>query len=134
MKHLLVAVLLIAYMPACALAAASVSDQTPQASVTAQDPNLWDFGTVKAGSVLDHDFILTNNAQTNLAIKDTTTSCGCTASKIKNKILKPGESTTLSIKLNTKGYTGSVKQFVYVNTDSIENPVIRFIVTANVSP
>ena len=104
--------------------------QDPQANASVQDPHVWDFGAVKAGAVLEHAFVLTNDSAKDLVIKDTTTSCGCTVSEIKKKQLKPGESTTISIKLDTKGYTGDVQQFVYVNTDSMDKPIIRFTVKA----
>jgi hypothetical protein len=125
MKRLLFALVLAVCMPLSAWSAAGVP---------AQDPRTWDFGAVKAGSVAEHTFVLTNDSANDLKIKDTTTSCGCTVSEIKKKQLKPGESTTISIKFDTKGYSGAVKQFVYVNTDSLDNPVIRFSVKANVVP
>jgi len=44
----------------------------------------------------------------------------------------PGESTPVEIKFNSKGYSGDIQQFTYVNTDDIDNPVIRFIIKAHV--
>lgn len=96
------------------------------------DPYSWDFGQVKEGEVLAHDFILKNESKQVLNIKDTSTSCGCTVLAMKKKTLLPGEETAIEVKFNTKGYLGFVQQFVYVNTDSIDNPVIRFVIKANV--
>jgi hypothetical protein len=134
MKLVLCALALIVCMPLLAWSSAVVPAQAPQSNVSVQDPNVWDFGTAKTGAVLEHTFLLANDSALDLKIKDTTTSCGCTVSEIKKKQLKPGESTTISIKLDTKGYSGPVKQFVYVNTDSIEKPIMRFSVKANVVP
>ncbi|MFA5100394.1 MAG: DUF1573 domain-containing protein [Candidatus Omnitrophota bacterium] len=131
MKQILFLQVLILCAPLCAWSATAVPVQPTQADASAQDPNVWDFGTVKTGAVLEHEFVLTNDSAKDLSIKDTTTSCGCTVSEIKKKKLRPGESTPVSIKLDTKGYSGAVKQFVYVNTDSLENPVVRFSVKAN---
>jgi len=96
------------------------------------DPNLWDFGAVKAEEVLQHGFTLKNDSDKPLNIKNITTSCGCTASEAKKKNLAPGESTTIEVKFDSKGYSGEVKQYVYVNTDNTDNPLIRFIIKANV--
>ena len=143
MKRIMLALALVLCLCICACGAAGVTNKTQQPSgkpaavapiSSVAQPDLWDFGAVKAGSILDHEFVVTNDSEKDLVIKDTTTSCGCTVSEIKNKFLKPGESTTVSIKLDTKGYTGYVQQFVYVNTDSMDKPIIRFTVKAKVLP
>ncbi len=102
------------------------------AAAYAQDEFSWDFGVVKEGQVLQHDFIIKNESTRELNIKDVNTSCGCTVSKVKNKTLKPQESTLVEVKFNSKGYSGKVKQYVYVNTDSLDNPLLRYIITAEV--
>ena len=96
------------------------------------DPNLWDFGKVKEGKVFTHEFALKNDSNAPLNIKNVGTSCGCTVSKAKKETLLPKESTTIEVKFNSKGYSGEVKQYVYVATDSVDNPLIRFIIRADV--
>lgn len=96
------------------------------------DPYAWDFGEVKQGEVLKHVFVLKNESLKTLNIKEVTTSCGCTASKIKKKTLLSQENTSLEVQFKTKGYSGPTKQYVYVRTDSLDNPVIRFIIKADV--
>ncbi len=103
---------------------------TPQGEIT--NPYAWDFGRVKEGMILKHDFILKNESKNVLNIKDVNTSCGCTVSSIDKKILLPGESTFIEVKFNTKGYSGPTQQFIYVNTDSLDNPILRFIIKAEV--
>jgi len=96
------------------------------------DPNLWDFGTVKAGQVLSHEFTLKNESKKQLNIKNVGTSCGCTVSEAGKKVLLPGESTIIKVKFDSRGYSGEVKQHVYVNTDNLDNSLIRFVIKANV--
>lgn len=96
------------------------------------DPYTWDFGDVKPEDILQHTFILTNEFNVVLNIKQVNTSCGCTASEVKKKQLQPGESTDIDVTFKAKGYKGAVQQYVYVNTDSLDNPVIRYIIKANV--
>lgn len=96
------------------------------------NPYSWDFGEVKQGAVLTHDFVFKNESNSVLTIKDVNTSCGCTLSEIKKKVLQPNESTVIGVKFNSKGYSGPVTQFIYVNTDSLDKPIVRYIIKANV--
>lgn len=73
-----------------------------------EDPYTWDFGRVREGEILKHDFVLKNESKDTLNIKDINTSCGCTVSEVKQKVLLPGESTLIEVKFNSKGYSGPV--------------------------
>jgi len=97
-----------------------------------QDPYSWDFGEAKEGEVLQHNFILTNDTQNTLNIKGVNTSCGCTVPKIEKNILSPGESTSLEVQFNTKGYSGAAEKYIYVNTDRPDNPMLKFTIKANI--
>ncbi len=103
---------------------AVVRDQADAAS--------WDFGTVKEGPVYSHEFLLRNSGDKELQIQSTTTSCGCTVPSISDKVIAPGRQTSIKVEFNSKGYKGKVTQFVYVNTDNEQNPVLRFTINANV--
>lgn len=98
----------------------------------AENPYIWDFGKVKENVILEHDFVYKNESQNILNIKDVTTSCGCAVSTVKNKSLKPQENAEIKVKFNSKGYMGEVRQFVFVSTDSIDNPIIQFIIKATI--
>ena len=91
---------------------------------------IWDFGKVKEGAVVTHDFILTNNSNKLLLIKDYQASCGCTVPKVEKKEIPPGENTKIEVKFNSQKYSGQVQQYVYVTTDNIDNPVVRLIIKA----
>lgn len=107
-------------------------DEKPVQVQQTADPNLWDFGRVKEGAVLEHEFVFKNNSSKATNIKSINTSCGCTASKVKKNKLAPQESTEIEVKFKTKGYSGQTQQFVYVNTDNTDEPVVRFIIKAEV--
>ena len=96
------------------------------------DKYTWDFGYVREGQVLKHNFILKNDSNKPLLIKSVNTSCGCTASKAKKETLSSGETTDIEVSFNSKGYSGEVKQYIYVHTDNLDNETIRFIIKANV--
>jgi len=107
-----------------------------QGQTTAQtetaDPYTWDFGQVKEGELLKHDFVLKNESEKTLTIRDVNTSCGCTVSKVNKKIILPEESTAIEVQFNSRGYFGAAKQFVYVHTDSLDKPIIKFTIKAEV--
>ncbi len=103
-----------------------------QGQKKAEDPNIWDFGRVKEGELLTHNFKLKNESRETLNIKDVNTSCGCTVSKVKEKVLSPGQSTVIEVRFNSKGYSGHTQQYIYVHTDSLDNSIIRFIIKAEV--
>jgi hypothetical protein len=98
----------------------------------APDPYSWDFGIVKEGAIVKHEFIFNNEGTHNLNIRDITTSCGCTVSKASKTELLPGEGTSIKVVFKSKGYSGKVQQFVYVHTDNVDKPVTRFIIKAEV--
>ncbi|MBU3958605.1 MAG: DUF1573 domain-containing protein, partial [Candidatus Omnitrophica bacterium] len=103
---------------------------TAQSEVS--DPYSWDFAQVKQGEILRHNFIFKNESKETLKIKDVNTSCGCTVSKVQEKVLSPGESTFIEVEFNTKGYSGPTQQYIYVHTDNPDNPLVRFIIKAQV--
>lgn len=92
----------------------------------------WDFGSVKEAEVVKHDFTLKNDSERILNITGVDTSCGCTVSDTQDTNLASGEETLIEVSFDSKGYSGPVSQYVYVNTDSLEEPVIRFTIKANV--
>ncbi|MDD4953981.1 MAG: DUF1573 domain-containing protein [Candidatus Omnitrophica bacterium] len=103
-----------------------------QAQEQAGDPYTFDFGKVKEGQVMEHSFILVNKSVKVLNIKNTGTSCGCTVLEVGKKILKPQESVVIKTKFNSKGYSGPTLQYIYVYTDDLDNPLIRYIIKADV--
>jgi len=118
---------------ACGQRQNAQGQQAPLAGEEALADEVWDFQEVPQGEIVTHDFILKNESQDTLNIKEVTTSCGCTVSKVKNKTLFPNEETAIEVKFDSKGYWGKVQQFVYVHTDSPGRPIVRYIIKANVT-
>lgn len=112
---------------------AKAAGQTPVPEVVQQADLLsWDFGKVKTGQILEHTFVYKNESKSAVKILSTSTSCGCTVSAIKKKKLLPGDSSDIDITLNSKGYIGLVKQFIYLSTDDPGDPIVRFEINAEV--
>ena len=92
----------------------------------------WDFGQVKEGRILEHTFILRNNSDKPLVVKRLDTSCGCTSSSISKEKILPGETAQIKVSFNTEGYKGRTQQYIYVYTDNLDNPILKFIIKAEV--
>jgi hypothetical protein len=77
----------------------------------------WDFGKVKQGEVLSHEFIFTNEGDATLVIQKVSTSCGCTAALVSADKIQPGKEGRIEIKFDTRGYGGQVNKLVYVDSN-----------------
>lgn len=92
----------------------------------------FDFGKIKAGAKVNHDFVIHNKGGDTLKINNVRASCGCTAVKPEKSILLPGESTKINVMFDSNGRTGQQKKFVYVDSNDKENPYLRLYFTADI--
>lgn len=128
----IISILLLFLFPLLLFSCASPKQYNLADPGTLDDIRIWDFGQVKEGEVLEHSFMLRNSQDKPLFISNMHTSCGCTVSKTPKKHLLPGEYTPINVKFHTQGYSGLVQQHVYVHTDDISSPVIKYSVKAEV--
>jgi phage tail tube protein FII len=95
----------------------------------------FNFGTIKQGEVVEHDFKFKNTGESDLIIVKMKGSCGCTVPKWDKTPVKPGESATFHVKFNSAGKhnkqnktvtitcnTATGKEVVYVKGDVIAPP------------
>jgi hypothetical protein len=92
----------------------------------------WNFGKSKGGEDLVHEFVFKNEGDAALHIKNVETSCGCTAALVSDKSVDPGKSGRIKITFNTRGYSGEVSRFVYVESDDPATPRVQLKVSAAV--
>lgn len=83
-----------------------------------------DFGTVKEGSTINHDFVFKNNGQSDLIIRKIKASCGCTTVAPKVTVIKPGETSSLSASFKTSGFTGRQSKSITVITNDPKQSTI----------
>jgi len=81
------------------------------------DSQLFDFGTLAANAVVEHEFRITNTGKTDLFIRKVSASCGCTAVQPAKIQIKPGESTTIKAIFNAAGREGNQKKAITVITN-----------------
>lgn len=76
-----------------------------------------DFGAVPKGTILTHQFKLTNNLPQPLHVSGLRTSCVCSTASILRHDLQPGESTYVVVQVDTNKYSGHRAFTVFVNFD-----------------
>lgn len=87
------------------------------------DKNKYDFGRVVEGKFYIANIKMFNNGEADLEIKNVTTTCGCTAAIVVDKLIKPGKSTILKIELDTSGREGKFVRAVNIHTSDRLQPL-----------
>ncbi len=81
-----------------------------------------DFGNVEEGKIVDLKISFKNEGEGVLVINDVKTSCGCTAALLSSKTLKPGESGTIRIELDTANREGKLTRTVTLYSNDPKQP------------
>lgn len=82
------------------------------------------FGTIKKGEVVTHNFKFTNTGREPLIIKDAIATCGCTVPEIPKEPIKPGESSEIKVVFNSAGKpVGPITKPVTVSSNAVNSPV-----------
>ena len=81
----------------------------------------YNFGTVKKGDKLEHIFEFTNTGDYTLLIKDVYASCGCTASVVDKKVIKPKEKGAIKITFDTTYKHNEQEQTITIVSNDYEN-------------
>lgn len=76
----------------------------------------FNFGTLKQGETVTHEFKFKNSGKRDLIIRKTKTSCGCTAVETK-KIIKPGETSTIKATFNSTHKSGRQNKSITLTTN-----------------
>jgi hypothetical protein len=98
----------------------------------AVEPLEFDFGKALQNKTLTKEFAIRNFGSTDLKIDNVTTSCGCTAALVGEKVVKPGGSTPLKVELQTRSAVGKIERTVLVRSDDPTTAVLEVKVKADV--
>lgn len=80
----------------------------------------WDFGKIKQGEVVTHEFIFKNVGDAPLLIEQVETSCGCAAALLSDKRVEPGKEGKIKASFDSRGYSGKVVKYVFVVSNDVE--------------
>jgi hypothetical protein len=106
----------------------------PPAPKISVEPLSFDFGNALPEKTLEKQFSIRNFGDADLVIDKITTSCGCTAGLLDDdsKVLKPGKSGQLRVRLQTRDYSGKVVRSVVVHSNDPAQELLEIKVEANV--
>lgn len=93
------------------------------------DTMQWNFGSIREGATVSHDFHFKNVGNGVLVIQDVHPSCGCTSPSWPKEPIAPGETAVITVKFNSTGKTGKQGKTVTIisnpctikNSDKISN-------------
>jgi len=97
------------------------------------EPASFDFGKALPNKTLTKEFVIKNFGTRDLIIEKVSTTCGCTVAEGYSKLVKPGETTTLRVKLETRNSSGRLERKVAVKSNDPEKAVAEVTVVATVA-
>ena len=91
------------------------------------DKSLHKFPTTKQGTVLTHDYLITNTGDAPLIISDYKVSCTCTKAILPEKAIEPGDTFALQVSFDTKEkYYFQDRTIILVTNTKKQTHSIRF--------
>jgi hypothetical protein len=100
----------------------------------AVEPAAFDFGRVLPERTLSRQFSLRNFGSADLTIERVSTTCGCTAALLDDKVVEPGGRATLRVTLETRKYSGKVRRSVLIKSNDPLHPTTEIKLEATVAP
>lgn len=85
------------------------------------EKTIYDFGAIKQGEKVQHEFKFKNTGKTPLIITDATATCGCTVPQYPTAPVKPGEEGTIKVIFDSTGKMGMQDKQVTIASNA--NPV-----------
>lgn len=108
----------------------TVGGSGPQISV---DKEVHDYGKIPAGANGTCEFKVTNTGDQPLIITNCKGSCGCTVPKCDTAPIKPGQSTLVTVKYDTKR-VGAINKSVTISSNAANSPEKIVRITGTVEP
>ena len=122
---------------ATAKPAAEVKVQNPNAPTMSFESEVVDYGTIEQGADGVREFKFTNNGKEPLIISNARGSCGCTVPTWPKEPIKPGESSVIKVKYDTKRL-GAINKSVTITSNAVSpTKVVRIkgkIIAPQTSP
>jgi len=78
------------------------------------DNHTFQFGDIRQGTKVEHNYTITNNGKSDLIIRKVKASCGCTAVSPVDDVIKAGSSTTVKVIFNSAGKIGKQNKTITV--------------------
>jgi uncharacterized protein DUF1573 len=105
----------------------------PAAARIVIEPDTFDFGTVRAGRVVEKEFLVRNHGGADLVISSLVSSCGCTGALTDTSTIKPGGSTALRVRFTAPDTAGRLEKSVLVKSNDPAHPTFEVKIEAVVA-
>ena len=118
-------------------AAAATQAQNPNAPTIEFESEVVDYGTIEQGADGVREFKFTNNGKEPLLISNARGSCGCTVPTWPKEPIKPGESSVIKVKYDTKRLGAINKSVTITSNAATPTKVVRIkgkIIAPQTSP
>jgi hypothetical protein len=92
----------------------------------------FDFGEVKSGEKVHHNFKVSNNGKSPLVLRKVKASCGCTASQPDKTTILPGETASIAVSFDTRGRNGRQNQSITVYSNDPRKSTMLLRISASV--
>ena len=93
----------------------------------------FNFGTIKQGESASHIYKFKNTGKSDLIIRKTKASCGCTVVNPEDKVIAPGGESQFNVKFNSRGKKGKQNKTITVITNDPTTPSVILKITGTVT-
>ena len=99
------------------------------------EEEVFDFGDIVEGDIVEHVFKFTNTGKNPLIISNARGSCGCTVPEWPRDPIAPGQDGEIKVKFNSKGKHGEQNKSVTISANTLPNQtVIRVVGGVEINP
>ncbi|MFL6289869.1 MAG: DUF1573 domain-containing protein [Thermoanaerobaculia bacterium] len=102
----------------------------PKPKAVAPEP-IKDVGFVGKGDLATNEFVIRNEGDAPLELREVRTSCGCTVADF-DKVIAPGAAGKVRVSVDSSSFNGPTAKGVTVYTNDPETPAIELTIRANV--
>ncbi len=95
--------------------------------VLAFDSDSFNFGTIKVGEIVEHEFTLVNTGEAPLIISNVHASCGCTTPDYSKTPIAPGEKGMVKVRFDSNGQMGNQHKIVTVTSNAMEKNMLLHV-------
>ena len=92
------------------------------------------FEEVKAGAVVEHEFVIANPTEVAVRVARVRTSCGCTVAKVDPDVIPAKGQASLRVVFKTVGRTGAQRKHIFVSTDHPQATLLRCSLEGKILP
>ena len=112
-----------------------VEIDSANAPVITFSENLFEFGEINQGDVVEHVFAFTNTGKSPLILSNVKTTCGCTAPTWPRTPIAAGESSEILVRFNSRGKAGMQNKPITVLSNALNSSeIIRIVTQVKVPP